>query len=217
MIMFLFLCLNLTCDAQKLPMPVGTGNILTPVWGFNPSYSGTSSYVVISSGGLNVQWQTSTNQYVTVATSSSLTGKSSGKYYWEIYIAYGGANMNIGVISGLTVASSYQEYLGADPNGFAYFSTSGGWWAQGTNTFNACGSTYWSVTGNTIGIALNATSNQISIYLNNSLQCTQTISGGNYFPAMSSTFGSGANTQLIAHFTSASWTYSAPSGYGALN
>lgn len=179
-------------------------------WTFNASYK--SANVTLSGGDL-VTTFTSGTQAIAIATlPASTTGKSTGQWYWELKLTTGGGAWSAGVITGLS-PSSYNAHLGSDANGYAYYSTSGGWWAAGTLTFNSCGTTYWSVTNNVIGFALDAGANTLAIYLNNSLQCTKSVAGGNYFPATSSV-SSNVGTW---NFGATAFTYTPPSGYVALN
>lgn len=192
-------------------IPFGTG--ATPAatyWTFNASYK--SANVTLSSGNLVTTFTSGTQAMAIATLPGSTTGKSTGQWFWQLTITTGGGAWSAGVISGLS-PSTYNGHLGADANGYAYYSTSGGWWAAGSLAFNSCGTTYWSVTTNVIGFALDAGANTIAIYLNNVLQCTKSISGGNYFPATSSV-SSNVGTW---NFGATAFTYPPPPGYVALN
>jgi SPRY domain len=206
--LFFFLLVSTTCMGQRIPLPVGTGHATGPAYAtFNPTYMGSCTL----SGG-NLVYNADASAQIALATvGSSTTGKSTGKWYWEITITGSAGNAtSVGVHSGLS-PTSFAGQLGNSSNGYAYYSTSGGWWATGSLSFNACGSAYWSVLSNVIGVALDAGGNQVSIYLNGSLQCTQSISGGNYFPGVSSVGGE----QLTANFGASAFAYTVPSGYNA--
>lgn len=209
LILLIFVTFN--SEAQYFPymsnaLP-GTG------WAFYPGNHSPTG-VSISGGGTRILF-TNASQNICIATLNGAGGKSTGQWYWEFVVTNGGGPINAGVMSGLTVGN-YTDYLGIDPNGFGYYSISGGWWYQNCGlcpVFNACGTANWSVTNDIVGFALDAGANSIDIYLNNTYQCTQTISGGNYYPAVSS-----IQTNVItAHFTTASFTYTPPGSYIALN
>lgn len=182
-------------------------------WTFNASYK--SADVTLSSGNL-VTTFTSATQSIAIATlPGSTTGKSTGKWVWEFTVTTGGGVWSAGVISGLS-PSSYSQHLGADAHGYAYYSSAGGWWAASVGpSFASCGSvgTYWSVAGNVISFELDAGGNSLAIYLNGTLQCTKTLSGGNYFPATSSV------TPNVGtwNFGATAFSRTPTSGYIALN
>lgn len=151
-----------------------------------------------------------TSQSVAMATiGGSTTGKSTGKWYWEITLTSNGGAPSFGVMSG--TSCNLNTHVGACSNGYAYYYLLGGWWHATTLDFNvfSCGTL---AAGDIIGIALDAGGNTITFYKNGTL-CTpsaQTISGGNYFPAVSSNVST-----FTANFGASAFTYSVPSGYNS--
>lgn len=187
------------------------------LWTYDVAHSSGSG--ITFSAGNTVASFTNGSQNISIITDGTTTGKSTGLFHWEETMTAGGGATNLGVISGLS-PGTYTGNLGNDANGFAYFSTSGGWYAQGVITFNSCGTTYWSVTNNVIAFEFNAATGSLKVYLGTTtggsgsfvLQCTKTVTGGNYFPAISS-----IQTNVITLNTGQSSYYMTPTvGYGNL-
>lgn len=173
---------------------------------FDPTYKGTNTTL---SGG-NLTATMSGGQSVAMATiGGSTTGKSSGKWYWEINYSAGGGNRCIGILSG-TVAN-LNTWVGGDTYGFSYYSTGGGgnWFHQGTVDFGAFSTDY--TVGDVIGVALDAGANTIQFYKNGvAVTPSKSITGGNYFPAVGSNVGG-----FIANFGASAFAYSVPTGYNS--
>jgi hypothetical protein len=172
---------------------------------YNSSYKGTT---VTLSGGNLVMSATPTNGVACATIGSSTTGKSTGKWYWEITNTTRGGNSSIGITKSLSM--NLNTFCGADANAWAYYSNgggSGGYWSAGAFTFPA-----WSdyVLGDVIGVALDAGGNTVSFYKNNVLQGTLSISGGNYFPANSCNVGT-----FTANYGASPFVYTPPAGYNA--
>lgn len=171
---------------------------------YNSSYKGTN---VTLSGSNLVMSVTPTNGVACATIGSSTTGKSTGKWYWEIYNTTRGGNSSMGVTNSLTL--NLNTFMGADTHGWAYYSNgggSGGYWAAGSLTFG------WADygLGDVIGVALDAGGNQVSFYKNNTLIGTLSISGGNYFPANSCNVGT-----FTANYGASAFVYTPPSGYNS--
>lgn len=173
---------------------------------YNASYIGST----VTLPTVTVMTVTPTNGVACATIGSSTTGKSSGKWYWEITNTVRGGNSSIGITNSLSL--NLNTFLGADTHGWAYYSNgggSGGYWAAGAFTFPA-----WTdyVVGDVIGVALDADANTVSFYKYHlgvtTLEGTLPISGGNYFPANSCNVG-----LFTANYGQTSFIMSVPSGF----
>jgi hypothetical protein len=148
----------------------------------------------------------------------STTGKSTGKWYWEFKYTTKTAQGGFGVYSG-TTGLPLNGALGSNAYSYSYYSLFGGWWYPTNNlsfnTFTSDGGvTYPNINaGDVVGVALNATANQVTFYLNGvQMSPTQTLSGGNYFPACSLQTNGGT---INANFGASAFAYTVPAGYNA--
>ena len=136
-------------------------------------------------------------------------GKSSGKWYWEVHLdsTSGSPFYQVGIA---TLASNISATIGGvDALSYGYNSVNGQ--MRNNAADNAYGAT--STTGQTLGVALDLTSNQLTIYINNSSQGAYSISAGTYYPAVSDV--SAATIVMTANFGATAMTYSPPSGFNA--
>jgi len=130
----------------------------------------------------------------------------SGKWYWEVYV-YSGTQLTIGIST--NSASLNSAYVGQDANGYSYYT------GTGTKNTNGVGTAYGAscTTGDTVGVAYDATAGTLTFYKNNVSQGVA-YSGltGSFSPAL----GVYASTGTI-NFGQQGFTYTPPSGYNALN
>lgn len=200
------LCLNAHAQSPKDKLTMRRAVPSTIYATFDGSYIGSNT---VLSGG-NLVADCSTAQTAAMATiGGSTTGKSTGKWYWEITLTVNGGAPSVGVYSG--TGANFNTYVWNNSGGYAYYYLLGGWGHATTIDYSwfSCGTL---VAGDVIGVALDAGSNAITFYVNG-VQCTpvsQTISGGNYFPAVSS-----QSTTFTANFGASAFLYSVPSGYNA--
>lgn len=173
---------------------------------FDGSYIGSNTAL---SGG-NLVATCSTTQSAAMATiGGSTTGKSTSKWFWEITLTVNGGAPSVGVYSG--TGANLNTYLWNNSGGYGYYYLLGGWGHATAVDYNwfSCGTL---VQGDVIGVALDAGNNTITFYVNG-VQCTPTanaISGGNYFPAVSSN-----STTFTANFGATPFVYPVPSGYNS--
>lgn len=177
---------------------------------FNPTYAGTG---VTLSGGNLVATMAGSNAMVIATIGASTTGKSTGKWYWEITMTSSGGNRDMGVIGTLSPSSGLSSWVGNQSNGWGYYSTTGGFtgalFTNGALTNNYFNADY--AAGDIIGFALNALANSLQIYKNGTpLIPAVTLSGGNYFPAVSSN-----SATYTANFGASAFTYTVPAAYTA--
>lgn len=131
--------------------------------------------------------------------------KSSGKWYWEIYINSSvSATVTVGNCSSSAALSNYfssgvygQSYI--DFNGSFAFNTTQ---YETHSTFT---------TGDTIGLAMDASNGNLKVYKNNTLQGTLSNAiTGPYFPGVALYNSNGIVT---ANFGNTPLTYTPPAGY----
>jgi hypothetical protein len=155
--------------------------------------------ITISDGNLKVTSSAST--YMCRAT----FGVTSGKWYWEAYIAGSG-----GAIGIATAQASLNTYLGGDAYGYGYD-------GNGSKYNNNSGTSYgasWTV-GDYLGFALDADAGTITCYKNNVSQGTMYsgLTSGPYFPASAGN----TSTNYVFNFGQRPFSYTPPTGYVALN
>jgi len=156
-------------------------------------------------GSVSVTW---TNGNLTWSCPNTGSGKSTlavstGKWYWELVYATNA------YLTGVSDSASVGRYT----NGVMYESN-GTKWINGTNT--SYGATY--TTGDVIGVALDMDGGTVTFYKNNTSQGSISLSGASITNA-TPTLGGGAgvvNTGNI-NFGQRPFTYTAPTGYVALN
>jgi hypothetical protein len=179
----------------------GNYAVLNPLGGPSGGLQGT-----LSNG--NLTWQSPTSDQKSVLGTIAVNAVSTGKWYWEVYP---------------TSKTSTYWAIGAFPynlNQYSATSASAQYRSDGAifvNTSNV--TTVASYTaGDVIGLAFDASTNQLSWYKNNTLQTTQTVSnsaGFLMYPGLGSDSSGGYNIQSI-NFGQYAFTYAPPSGYKSL-
>lgn len=161
--------------------------------------------LVLSSGNLVVTKITN-NAYGTVR---STTSKTTGKYYFEVFINEGTDSpfIQIGVAN---ASASLTSGIGNTANGWSYYQETGD--KANNNVFTAYGATY--TDGDVIGVALNMDDGEITFYKNNSSQgLAFTGLTGALFAAVSLYRQDSPSHQITGRFKSSDFTYSPPGGY----
>ena len=180
---------------------------------WNPSDTGASTGLSngnLTATGLNLG---ATGPYVSRGT----VGKSTGKYYYEVRVDSGsGGALVFGVCDAVASLSSVLQNseTGAD---FATYAAANGTYKR--STFQAAGTTLTG--GDVAGIACDFTTGKIWFAKNNTWILSGNPGAGTnpvWTIATSVTYYPVVNTRSVwvvtARFLTASWTYSAPSGFG---
>lgn len=181
-IIIMLLCIGASAQPMRMMIPTKSSVPAVTYATFDGSYIGSNT---VLSGG-NLVATMSTSQSAAMATiGGSTTGKSTGKWYWEITMTSNGGAPSVGVYSG--TGANLNTYVWNNSGGYAYYYLLGGWGHATAVDYSwfDCGNFG---AGDVIGVALDAGANTITFY-KNGVQCTPTgnsISGGNYFPAVSS-------------------------------
>ena len=201
------------CTAQLAPGMVGVmTRSVTPAVTY-ATYNATYKGSTVTLPAVTVASITPTNGVACATIGASTTGKSSGKWYWEITNTFRGGNSSIGVTNSVTLIN-LNTFMGADTHGWAYYSNgggTGGTWSAGVLTLPN-----WTdyVQGDVIGVALDADANTVTFYKYHlgvtTNQGTLSISGGNYFPANSANVGT-----FTANYGQSAFVMTVPSGYNA--
>ena len=159
----------------------------------------TASGVSLTNGNLYGSITTAIGIFIAYAT----IGMSSGKWYWEVTCVTGIYMIGIGKDGGL--------YDWQTTNGFVYFSSNGNKYTNSAGT--AYGASY--TTGDVIGVALDMDAGTLAFYKNGTSQGTAFSSlSGTYFPCLQNP---GATSTQTYNFGQQPFTYTAPSGFKALN
>lgn len=136
------------------------------------------------------------------------TGKSSGKWYWEVTVTSWGSPgpATIGVADS---SAALTTILGNDIHGWSYNS-------NGNEFHNASATAYAATftTGDVIGVALDLSAGTITFYKNGTSQGVAYSSlSGTLYPACSN--GNSSALVLTANFGATAFAYSIPAGYSA--
>ena len=153
-------------------------------------------------------------------TGRSTISKSSGKWYWEIYVDSGVGNVEL-FVGAATSAHSLGVILGSPTSniGWSYYSSNGRKRNQGTAT--SYGSTW--VAGDTASVALDMNNGKIWCAKNGTWQASgnpstganpmySNLSGLTVFAAFT-TYET--TTVFTANFGASAFSYSVPSGFNA--
>ena len=170
---------------------------------FDPLSLGTGT--TLSGGNLTASKASGAN-----GVARCTVGKSTGKWYAEFSIDSG--TLGSHVIGLVTAANDPNQQLGDTVESWAYFGSvaGSGYKRHFPGAFTLYGTTY--TTGDIMGIALDMTGGQVTVYKNNTSQ-------GVMFTSLTGTLymavhGYAALAAVItAKFAQSSWTYSAPSGF----
>jgi hypothetical protein len=141
----------------------------------------------------------------------SHTGKTMGKWYWEILCDSGDGYHQVGIA--LTAFDEQNYSLGTATDSWCYNSTDG---TKQTDAFSgdAYGATY--TNGDVIGVALDMDAGTVEFYKNNVSQgVAYTGLAGDMMAAVSSFPGTVSEVSTV-NFTEASFTYTPPTGFIAL-
>ena len=192
---------GVTYDAM-LDVPTNTSATVANYCVLNPLNKGTGT-LTVTDGNLQ--------SAITTFTVFGSMAVSSGKWYWEVTIGTNGAYLTPG-IAALTIQNNV--YLYNQSPAVSYYGFDGTKYVNGTNS--SYGSTF--TANDIIGIAFDADSNQITFYKNNTSQGTITglTSGQTWTPAISTGDNSASRSSSI-NFGQRPFTYTAPSGFVALN
>jgi hypothetical protein len=176
-----------------------------------------SSGFVFSNGNLTVRC----NSCASPASVRATRGASSGKVYWEVHIDTASGNMSFGAADSTQSLSAWWGNSSSDLHGVGTFSGQ----INGWSTYPA-GPTY--TTGDTLGIALDATNKKIC-WRKISAPSTWYPSGcdpvagtGGYSisaintPIIPGFQGDGFNGQATLNFGASAWAATPPTGYGAI-
>ena len=193
------------------PYVFGGGGAPATTW--NPSDK--SALITLSSGNLTATKASSSGTWGSVR---STTAKSTGKWYFEVYVdALGGGQLDsfVGLMAG---TDSITNYCGNGSGGYGYYGLNGNKYNNASAA--AFGSSY--TTGDVIGVAYDPVAGKIWFAKNNTWQASGNPSAGTN-PAYSGV-ASGLYAAVseiwnghvfTARFASASQTYSPPSGFTA--
>ena len=168
------------------------------------------------SGGLqgtlsngNLTWTSPATDQRCVLSTMPVNGDSTGKWYWEVtatsksstYWAIGIFPYNINQYSATSAYAQYRSDGAIYVNGSVATTVSG---------YGA---------GSVIGLAFNASTNQLSWYLNGTLQTTQTVSNSAGFLTYAGcgSDSSGNSNVNSINFGQQPFVYTPPSGFVALN
>lgn len=175
---------------------------------WNPSDKGAG--VTLSGGNLGVSVLASGTDSVRATAS-----EASAKRYFELAITSGtGAGMNLAVGVANASAAITGTFLGGDANAMVYRGSDGA--VKQNATTRATFATFGS--GDTIGVAFDATARTVSFYKNNVLQGTLStnVPTGALYPVTGGE-GGGTATAGTANFGATTFTYTPPTGYSGFD
>lgn len=176
-------------------------NILASTVSWNPLDKGAA--VTLSNGNLTVTSAPSGTGIGAAVRAN--TGKSSGKWYWEVTLT-DSVNASVGVANLSATLDSLENNSG---NSWA-------WGSAGTAKYPG-GGAYGSgfTIGDVIGVALDMTAGTLTFYQNGVSKGTAATGlSGTLYPIVASRAGFTTNT--TANFGATSFAFAAPSGYSAL-
>lgn len=176
--------------ANAIIPPSGGSSIVYATW--NPADKGSA--ITLSGGDL-------------VATGGpgavrSTVGKSTGKWYWEVALS-GSGYWFLGVGNSTHNLLTYPYH----PN-CAGFQSNGYWWNH--TTIPTVDSTYSTGTGHTVGLALDHTSHQLFVYIDNAYKGSIAVENTTLYPIV----GGYSGTEVFtANFGATAFSGSVPSGF----
>jgi hypothetical protein len=178
-----------------------TDAVIATVWN-----SGDKNAAITLSAG-NLDAATNTASYSMVRATHS---KTSGKWYFEVKVINTG---NVAHIGWANATASLSNQLGADTNSVAYY-TSGSFFYNGS----VPGSSGAWATNDIIQVCVDADAGKVWFGRNNTFVGSPSagtggisVAVGTFFPAFAARAG-----EVLAQFTSASQTYTPPSGFTAI-
>lgn len=189
---------------QALIIPLGsaaTGTYLDP--------ANTSTTITLSNGNLTAYKNSSS-----WAMSRANVSHSGGKYYYEVHIDSSNSS-NYFILGVANASAPLADYVGQDSNGWGYYGNGGSMSHSGNQT----GEYATFTTGDIVGIAIDITAGNVWYAKNGTWQLGNPATGvspmqtgvtGTLFPAVS--FYQ-IGYQMTCSFASASFTYTAPSGF----
>ena len=193
---------GVTYDAM-LDVPTNTSATVANYCTWNPLTFRISAATTFSNANL-----TSTFAGGGYATAYGTIAVTSGKYYWEVTVDTVGGDSQIGISEAVSIDSTSAVYR--------VYRSSGQKQTTG-NVSSAYGSSY--TTSDIIGVALDIDSGTITFYKNNTSQGTAFTDIASALPSTGWTpYGYGySGNVLSANFGQRPFTYTAPSGFVALN
>jgi hypothetical protein len=141
--------------------------------------------------------------------SISTIGMTSGKWYCEMYVTALGAECSTGISQGINIMNTY---VGSSSDSWGYY-------YNGLKYNNASSSSYGSsyTTGDTIGVAFDASAGTLVFYKNGTSQGTAytSLTSGPYYFATSGRSSTSAN-DVTMNFGQQAWRFAPPTGFKAL-
>jgi hypothetical protein len=141
--------------------------------------------------------------------SISTIGMTSGKWYCEMYITAIGAESSVGLSQGINIMNTI---VGSTADSYGYYFNGN---KYNSNAGSAYGATY--TTGDTIGVAFDASAGTLVFYKNGTSQGTaySSLTSGPYYFAAEGRSSTSAN-DVTMNFGQQAWRYAPPTGFKAL-
>lgn len=141
--------------------------------------------------------------------SISTIGMTSGKWYCEMYITAIGAESSVGLSQGINIMN---VYVGSTADSYGYYFNGN---KYNSTASSAYGATY--TTGDTIGVAFDASAGTLVFYKNGTSQGTaySSLTSGPYYFAAEGRSSTSAN-DVTMNFGQQAWRYAPPVGFKAL-
>lgn len=197
-----------------VPLPISAGALAFSTW--NPSDK--QAQATLSNGNLTAAATASSPYSITFAR--AITGRTSGKYYWEVKYDSGNATVvaMVGVCNG---SASLSTYPGGDANGWGWYAYDGQLYTNNAAVLSL--GTY--AIGDTIDVAIDLATNKMWLGKNGTWansgnpaagtgQVTSSLSGTIY-PCVGVQSGIARAVQWTADFGATAFTNTVPSGFTA--
>jgi hypothetical protein len=141
--------------------------------------------------------------------SISTIGMTSGKWYCEMYITALGAESSVGLSQGINIMNTI---VGSTADSYGYYFNGN---KYNSNAGLSYGATY--TTGDTIGVAFDASAGTLVFYKNGTSQGTaySSLTSGPYYFAAEGRSSTSAN-DVTMNFGQQAWRYAPPTGFKAL-